>query len=199
MKHGRISVWVDEECQCQQLYPVCSLVLPRISGHGQLSFYPLLQRKPHIVSPVQMLPFLLLQLCLIVLIQKAPQFLEGAGTQTRMVNIVPQQPERIGNERLTFKYFCTSCNGWVISSTSSFSPFIFAHREEDEEVKSSLSNRSFVCNNWTRLKGAPSSAFRFDPLSLGSDWLRLIPATFCILVLSHTRQKVCCLWMTFTG
>lgn len=66
-------------------YPVCSLALPRVSGRGQVSLYPLLQRKPHVVSPVQVLPFHLLQLCLVVPIQKGPQFLE-AGAQTRTVN-----------------------------------------------------------------------------------------------------------------
>lgn len=196
IKHESLSNIKETSCQCQQLYPVCSLVLPHVSGPGQVSFYPLLQRKPHIVIPVQVLPFPLPQLGLVVPIQKAPQFLDAAGTQTRMVTISFQQPERINNERLTLKYFCTSWNDWVISSTSSPSVFIFARREEEEEVKSSFSSRSIVYNDWTRLKGAPKSVFFLAPLSLGSDCLCLGLANFCILALLHTSQRVCCLWKT---
>lgn len=57
---------------------------------------------------------------------------------------------------------------------------IFAPGVEEEGVKWSFSSRSFVCNNCTRLKGAPTDSFFFALLSLGSIWLHLIPVAFYI-------------------
>lgn len=65
-----------------------------------------------------------------------------------------------------------------MSFTSSSSSLIFDPGGEEEEVKSSFSSRSFVCNNCPRLKGALTDSFFFALQSIGSIWLRLIPVVF---------------------